>query len=358
LVRSGVIESVHAFASDPSRGLFILIFLVACVGGALALYAWRAPLFRSSAGFALISRESFLLFNNVLLVTATAAVLLGTLYPMFLDALKLGKISVGAPWFTAFFLIPMLPLLFLLAPGMHAEWKRASFGRTKSLLGVLFAISLVLAIAIPTLVYQWHSVLTTVGYLVAFWVAASALIEPIERIRKRHSLSGSVLGMSVAHFGLALFVIGATTVQSYKKETDLSLSIGQSTQVAGYTFTMNKIENVTGPNYEAVQSEIAITRDGKPIAILHPQKRTYRVQTSPMTEAGIDARWGRDLFVAMGEQIGPNMWSLRLQYKPMVRFIWFGPLIIAIGGLIAVCDRRYRQRVPVRETSIADAQKV
>jgi cytochrome c-type biogenesis protein CcmF len=153
-------------------------------------------------------------------------------------------------------------------------------------------------------------------------------------------------------------VIGATTVQSYKKETDLSLSIGQSTQVAGYTFTMNKIENVTGPNYEAVQSEIAITRDGKPIAILHPQKRTYRVQTSPMTEAGIDARWGRDLFVAMGEQIGPNMWSLRLQYKPMVRFIWFGPLIIAIGGLIAVCDRRYRQRVPVRETSIADAQKV
>jgi cytochrome c-type biogenesis protein CcmF len=351
-----VIESVHAFASDPSRGLFILIFLAVCVGGALGLYAWRAPLFKSNAGFAAISRESFLLFNNVLLVTATAAVLLGTLYPMFLDALKLGKISVGAPWFTAFFLIPMLPMMFLLAPGMHAEWKRASFGRTKSLLGILFGISIVLAIAVPTIAYGWHSVLTIVGFLVAFWVAGSALIEPIERLRKKHSLSASVVGMCVAHFGLAIFVVGATTVQSYKKETDLSLGVGQSTEVAGYTFTMNKIQNVTGPNYDAVESEIAITRDGKPVGILHPQKRTYRVQTSPMTEAGIDAGWGRDLFVAMGEQIGPNTWSLRLQYKPMVRFIWFGAVVVALGGLIAVCDRRYRQRVPARETAASDSQ--
>jgi cytochrome c-type biogenesis protein CcmF len=249
----------------------------------------------------------------------------------------------------------MLPMLFLLAPGMHAEWKRASFGRTKSLLGVLFAISLMLAIAIPSLAYGWHSILTIVGFLVAFWVGASALIEPVQRIRKGHSLSASVLGMSIAHFGLAIFVIGATTVQSYNKETDLSLAVGQSTEVAGYTFTMNSIRNVTGPNYQAVESEIAITRDGKPIAVLHPQKRTYRVQTNPMTEAGIDAGWGRDLFVAMGEQIGPNMWSLRLQYKPMVRFIWFGAVIVALGGFVAICDRRYRQRVPAREAA-ADAQ--
>ncbi len=356
LVRSGVIESVHAFASDPSRGLFILIFLAACVGGALGLYAWRAPLFKSTAGFSPISRETFLMLNNVLLVTATAAVLLGTLYPMFLDALKLGKISVGAPWFTAFFLMPMLPLMFLLAPGMHAEWKRASFGRTKSILGVLFAVSLLLAIAVPSIAYGWHSALTIVGYLVAFWVAGSALIEPVERIRKGHSLSASVLGMCVAHFGLAIFVIGATTVQSYKQETDLSLGLGQSTQVAGYTFTMNKLSNVAGANYDAIESEIQITKDGKQVAVLHPQKRTYRVQTNPMTEAGIDAGWGRDLFVAMGEQIGPNMWSLRLQYKPMVRFIWFGAIVVALGGFIAVCDRRYRQRVPAREAAASDAQ--
>ena len=350
LVRSGVIESVHAFASDPARGLFILIFLSVCVGGALVLYSWRAPMFRSNAGFALVSRESFLLLNNVLLVGATAVILLGTLYPMVLDALNLNKISVGAPWFTFAFLIPMLPMVFLLAPGMHSAWKRASFERTKTILAVLLLAAIVLGVAVPVAMYGWRSIVSSVGIIAALWIVFAALVEPIERWRKNHSLAASTIGMCVAHSGLALFILGATTVESYKKEADLSLKPGQSAEVAGFTFTMTRLGPVSGPNYEAIEAEVAITRDGRDIAVVHPQKRTYRVQRNAMTEAGIDSGLHRDLFVAMGEPLGDGAWSLRLQYKPMVRFIWLGALVIAIGGLIAVCDRRYRQRVTVEST--------
>ena len=355
LVRSGVLESVHAFTSDPARGRFILIFLCVCIGGALGLYAWRAPLFRSNAGFKVVSRESFLLMNNVLLVAATGLILLGTLYPMILDYLGLGRISVGPPYFSIVFLVPMLPMAFLLALGMHATWKHAKFERTKVLLGVLLLAAIVLGIGIPTAMYGWHSILSSVGIIVALWVGASALIEPIERWRKGHSLPASVIGMSVAHFGLALFILGATTVESYKEEKDLSLGPGQSTEVSGFTFTLNSFRNVAGPNYEAVESEVAISRNGRQVATLYPQKRTYRVQRNPMTESGIDVTWGRDLFVAMGEPLGNGSWSLRLQYKPMVRFIWLGALVIAIGGFIAVCDRRYRQRVAAEASSPAEA---
>ena len=353
LVRSGVIESVHAFATDPSRGLFILMFLAICVGGALGLYAWRAPLFRSNTGFAPVSRESFLLFNNVLLVAATALILFGTLYPVFRDAMKLSKISVGAPWFAAMFLIPMLPLLFLMAPGMHAEWKRASFGRTRTLLLALFAAAVVLGVGVAWAAFGWHSVLSSVGFIAGLWVAMSALIEPVERWRKGHTLSAGVIGMCMAHFGLAMFVIGATTVESYKQETDLSLRPGQTTPHAGFDFTMNSLRNVAGPNFDAIEAEVVISRNGEQVAVLHPQKRTYRVQTNPMTEAGIDVRWNRDIFIAMGEPLGDGAWSLRLQYKPMIRFIWLGALVIALGGLISIFDRRYRQRATAPATSAA-----
>jgi cytochrome c-type biogenesis protein CcmF len=355
LVRSGVVESVHAFASDPARGLFILAFLIICIGGALVLYAWRAPLFKSNAGFAPISRESFLLMNNVLLVVAMVVILGGTLYPIFLDAFDLRSVSVGPPYFSTMFLVPMLPLAILLAPGMHAAWKRASFERTKVPLGVLLVAAIAIGVAIPLLVYGWHSVLSAIGIIVALWLAFASLIEPVERLRKGHSLSAAVLGMSVAHFGLAMFILGATTVESYKHEKDLSLRPGQSTEVAGFTFTMNSLRDVAGPNYQAIESEVTISRNGKQLATLHPQKRVYRVQKNAMTEAGIDAGWNRDLFVAMGEDLGDGAWSLRLQYKPMVRFIWLGALVIAIGGLIAVCDRRYRQRVAAEAPSPADA---
>jgi cytochrome c-type biogenesis protein CcmF len=345
LVRSGVIESVHAFANDPERGLFILAFLGVCVGSALALYAWRAPLFRSNAGFAPISRESLILMNNVLLVAATALILLGTLYPLFLDALSLGKISVGPPYFTVAFLIPMLPLALLLAPGMHASWKRASFERHKVLLGTLLLIAIVLGVAVPTMLYGWHSVLTVIGISTALWIAFSSLIEPVERLRKGHSLSAGVLGMCIAHFGFALFIIGATTVESWREQVDLSLKPGQSAQVGEFKFTMTKLSEVAGPNFDAVESEVVITRGDEQIEVVRPQKRIYRVQTMPMTEAGIANDWNRHLLVSMGDSLGEDTWSVRLQYKPMVRFIWLGAFIIAFGGFVAVFDRRYRQRV-------------
>ncbi len=203
--------------------------------------------------------------NNVLLVAAMAVILLGTLYPIFLDAFDLRGVSVGPPYFSAMFLVPMLPLVFLLAPGMHAAWKRASFERTKVLLAVLLLAALVLGIGIPVFAYGWRSVLSAVGIVFALWVAFAALVEPIERLRKGHSLSAGVLGMSVAHFGLAMFILGATTVESYKQEKDLSLRPGQSTEVAGFTFTMNSLRDVAGPNYEAVESEVVISRNGKEI---------------------------------------------------------------------------------------------
>ena len=344
LVRSGIIESVHAFASDPSRGLFILVFMGMCVGGALGLYAWRAPLFRSNVGFAIVSRESFLLMNNVLLVAATCLILLGTLYPVFLDAMNLGKISVGAPWFTVAFLIPTLPMVFMLIFGMHAEWKRATFSRTKNTLVAVLSGAVVLALIVSFAIYQWHSILAAVGLVAAFAVAMASLVEPVSRLRNGHSLSASTVGMSVAHFGLAIFILGVTTVESYHRESDLSLRPGQSTQLAGYDFKMISLRDVVGPNYDAVESEVVISREGREVAVLHPQKRTYRVQTSPLSEAGIDAGWDRDLFVAMGEPLGDGAWSLRVQYKPLVRCIWLGALVIALGGIISVTDRRYRQR--------------
>ncbi len=355
LVRSGVIESVHAFASDPERGKFILMFLGICVGSALTLYAWRAPLFRSNAGFAPVSRESFLMLNNVLLIAATLMILLGTLYPMFLDALNLGKISVGPPYFNVAFLIPMLPLSLLLAVGMHATWKKATFERHKRLLVTLGIAAVAIALVVPTLIYGWHSVLTIVGIATALWIAFSSLVEPVQRLRKGHSLSAGVVGMCIAHFGMALFILGATTTESWRQTIDVSLKPGQSAQVGEYIFAMMKLGTVEGANYTATEAEVVISKGDKQVAVVHPQKREYRVQKNPMTEAGIANDWNRHLLVSMGDPLGDGSWSVRLQYKPMVRFIWMGGFVIAFGGLIAMMDRRYRQRVRADERSPAAA---
>ncbi|MET0987416.1 MAG: heme lyase CcmF/NrfE family subunit [Steroidobacteraceae bacterium] len=359
LVRSGILVSVHAFASDPGRGTFILVFLALCIGSALGLYAWRADRFRSQqTGFAVVSRESFLLLNNVLLVVAAGLILVGTLYPLFLDALGLAKISVGPPYFDRAFLVPMLPLVLLLGLGMHASWKRAKFESLRRVLSVLFGVALVAAIAIPLAAYGSNAVLTVIGLTAGFWVALSALVEPISRLRHKQTLSPAVLGMAIAHFGLALFVIGVTTVRSFNVEKDLSLRPGQSVHVAGFDFAMESTRHVSGPNFEAEEAVIRISKNGREVSVQHPQKRVYRVQKTPMTEAGIDAGWSRDLFAAMGEPLGDGAWSMRLQYKPMVRFIWFGCLVMAIGGLTAVCDRRYRARAQATvDVGAADASR-
>jgi cytochrome c-type biogenesis protein CcmF len=343
LVRSGVLVSVHAFASDPARGLFILVFLTLCIGGALALYAWRAPKLASPAGFELWSRESFLLFNNVLLVIAAALILIGTLYPLFMDALELGKISVGPPYFTSVFVVPMLPLLALVGVGMHASWKRARLAGLKRPLLIALAAALAIAVTL-TIAYGRTGVLTVVGLTAGLWLIYSALREPISRLRHRQTLPAAVIGMSIAHFGVGLFTIGVTTVESYKIEKDVVMKPGDATEIAGYKFAFGGLRSLEGPNYTATEGEFTITRDAETVAVLHPQKRTYRVQSNPMTEAGISVGWVRDLFVALGDDVGNGAWSVRVQYKPMIRYIWLGAWLMALGGLVATTDRRYRPR--------------
>jgi len=344
LVRSGVLVSVHAFASDPSRGLFILAFLGVCVGGSLALFAWRGPALRTRGGFETVSRESFLLANNALLLITAVLILIGTLYPLFLDALNLGKISVGPPYFNVVFLIPTIPLLLLLAVGMHAAWKKGRLADLKRPLTILFIVSLALGLVIPPVAYGEFHLSTVVGLTAGIWVILSSLYEPWQRITRKQSLSRGVVGMTIAHIGVGVFAIGVAVTQTYRIEKDIALRPGESIELKGYSFDFKNTRRVEGPNYDAIEAEVLITRDGREVATLRPQKRTYRVQTMPMTESGIHVKWNRDLFVAMGEDLGAGAWSMRIQYKPMVRYIWLGALIMALGGLVAITDRRYRRR--------------
>jgi cytochrome c-type biogenesis protein CcmF len=344
LVRSGVLVSVHAFASDPSRGLFILAFLGICIGGSLALYMWRGPELRAKGNFDVVSRESFLLFNNVLLLVAAALILIGTLYPLFLDALNMGKISVGPPYFNMVFLIPTLPLMVLLAVGMHALWKHGKLDEKKRPLLAMLAAAIAAGVLVPIVAYGGFHPMASVGLTVAFWVILSSLYEPVRRLINKQSLSRGVIGMTVAHIGVGLFCIGVTVVQSYRIEKDIALKPGQTVEMQGYTFHFDSLEHVAGPNWDAEQAHFRVTRGDKEIAKLNPQKRVYRVRTMPMTEAGIEVDWNRDLFVAMGDDLGAGAWSIRVQYKPMVRFIWFGAFVMALGGFIAITDRRYRTR--------------
>ena len=353
LVRSGVLVSVHAFASDPSRGLFILAFLGVCVGGSLALYAWRGPALRTRGGFETVSRESFLLGNNMLLLIAAALILIGTLYPLFLDALNMGKISVGPPYFNTVFLIPTIPLLFLMAIGMHSAWKKGRLETMKRPLVIVFVVSLALGLLIPPVAYGAFHLSAVIGLTAGIWVILSSLYEPWQRLRSKQSLSRGVLGMTIAHIGVGVFAIGVTVTQTYRVEKDIALKPGQSATLQGYDFEFRSTRATEGPNFDAIESEIVVSRDGRTVTTLHPQKRTYRVQTMPMTESGIHVKWNRDLFVAMGDDLGAGAWSMRLQYKPMVRYIWLGALIMAIGGLVAVTDRRYRRRRATADDAVA-----
>jgi cytochrome c-type biogenesis protein CcmF len=281
-------------------------------------------------------------------------VLLGTLYPLFLDALNMGKISVGPPYFNLVFMIPTLPLMFLMAVGMHSVWKKGKLEDVKRPLVILFAIALVAGLLIPPLAYGSFHLMTVVGLTAGIWVILSSLYEPLQRLRLRQSLPRSVLGMTLAHIGVGVFAIGVTVTQTYRIEKDIALKPGQSIELQGYTFDFVSTRAVTGPNYDAVEAEVKVSRDGRLVTTLHPQKRTYRVQTMPMTEAGIHVNWKRDLFVAMGEDLGAGAWSLRVQYKPFVRYIWLGALIMALGGIVAITDRRYRRR-KATAADLADA---
>jgi cytochrome c-type biogenesis protein CcmF len=352
LVRSGVLISVHAFVSDPTRGYAILAFLAIVILGALTLYAIRAPSLDSDAGFRLNSRETFLLLNNVLLVIAAALVFIGTLSPLVFEMFDAGKISIGPPWFNIAFIIPMLPLVLLVGIGMHTAWRQSTGGAFPKRLRIPAAVAVVLGIVIPGLVYGRFGVLVCIGTAAAFWVMGSALLEPIRSWRRPAGaarIAPAVLGMSIAHFGVGLFVLGVTLVSAFTVESDMSMRAGQSLDVAGHHFELRELRDVEGPNYSAVEGVIEVRRDGTFVDEVRPQKRQYLVQKNWMTEAGILAHWNKDLFVALGDQLGNDIWSVRIQYKPMIRFIWLGALVMALGGLIALSDRRYRSDAGGRE---------
>ena len=345
LVRSGVLISVHAFATDPKRGIFILAFLTVVIGGALLMYAWRAPRLKSAAGFEATSRESFLLFNNALVVAALSLILLGTLYPLFMDALSLGKVSVGPPYFNLVFLVPMLPLLALLGVGMHAAWKRGLLGNLRNRLYAIAAASVAASVIAGAAAYGEVRPMTTIGFALALWVMLSSLLVPFARLRSRQPLPAAALGMAVAHFGVGLATLGITGVESFKVEKDFALGIGDAATIAGYDFELSALREVRGPNYAGVEADVVVSRGGEPVTVLKPQKRLYNSGGNPLSEAGIEVGATRDLFAALGDDLGQGRWSLRLQYKPLIRYVWLGAILVALGGLIAALDRRYRLRV-------------
>jgi len=345
LVRSGVLTSVHAFASDPGRGLFILVFLGVVVGSALALYTWRAPQIRSYVKFDLLSRETGLLMNNVILVVTAASVLLGTLYPLVLDALNMGKISVGPPYFNAVFVPLMLPLAVLTGIGMHVRWKRDDVAVIWPKLRIAFAISLVVGVLFPMVMMSEFTVMAAVGMVIAIWVFASTIKGLIDQSSGRGLLkvSRSYLGMSFAHIGLAIGIVGITLTSIYSVEKDLKMEPGQTQEMGSYIFEFKGVTQEKGPNYVANRGQINVTKDGEQVALLKPEKRVYLVQTMPMTEAGIDAGITRDLFVALGEPLGNDgAWSVRIYHKPYIRWIWLGALFMGFGAILAASDRRYR----------------
>ena len=352
LVRSGIIVSVHAFATDPTRGYVLLAFLGVVIVSALVLYAWRAPSLDSEAGFKPVSRETFLLLNNILLVIAAALVFILTLAPLFYEIVGLGKISVGPPIFDLAFMLPMLPLIFLIGLGMHAAWRvQPSAGWLWRFRWAAVA-ALVLGIAVPGLMYGRFGIMVVVGVTAAGWIMAASLIEPIRLWRRepgRARMTRAVAGMTMAHFGVGLFTLGVAMVTAYGIETDRALRVGERVAVAGYDFELRELHDVQGPNYIAREAVIEIRDAGDYVGTVRPQKRQYRVQRSWMTEAGIHPLWNKDLFVALGDPLSENAWSVRIQYKPMIRCIWLGCLLMALGGALAASDRRYR--IPAREAA-------
>jgi cytochrome c-type biogenesis protein CcmF len=353
LVRSGVLVSVHSFAADPTRGIFILAFLIIMIGGSLTLYAWRAPLLRSSAGFELGARESFLLFNNILLVIAAAIVFGGTMAPLIADALGLPTLSVGLPYFNPTFLMPILPLLALLPVGLNANWKKGRLAKKQRAILVTLAVALVLALAVSFGVFAQGRILTLVGLTLGPWIILSSLLDPVDRWRRKLSLSRSVLGMTIAHVGVGLFVIGITVVQSFTQEHDVALGRGETAAVGGYEFRFEGVRNMEGPNYDGVRGSVVVTRRSAPLGTLYPEKRRYWVQGTVTTEAAIQMNRGTNLLIALGDDLGAGRWSVRIQVRPLISLVWLAALIMAIGGALAGSDRRYH--LPARSAAEAVA---
>jgi len=353
LVRSGVLTSVHAFATDPERGVFILVFLLMVVGGSLTLFALRAPVVKSQVGFGLWSRETLLLVNNLLLVVATAMILLGTLYPLLLDALSGAKLSVGPPYFNAMFVPLMAALMLTLGVGIMVRWKDTP---VKWLLGMLTPVlitSVVLG-GLGSLLFGDFNWAVLAVSLLAAWVVIASVRDLLDKTRHKgllkgaRSLAPSYWGMHLAHLGLAVCAIGVVLTSHQSSERDLRLAPGESLSLGGYEFVFEGAVHHEGPNFTSDKATIRVFDGDKQIATLHPEKRLYTVQQMPMTEAGIDAGFTRDLYVALGEPLGDGAWAVRVHIKPFVRWIWLGALMMGLGGALAASDRRYRVKVKTR----------
>jgi len=353
LVRSGVLTSVHAFATDPKRGIFILAFLALVIGASLLLFAWRAPKVGLGGAFGLLSRESALLVNNVLLVVAAAAVLLGTLYPLFHEVLGYGKLSVGLPWFEVTFPIAMVPAVLVMGIGPLLRWKEDQPSAMARRLRWAFAASIVIAVLVPVAMGGWSN-WVAVGVFLAAWVATTTCVNLARRVEQARAsgvesasaairrLPRGYWGMLVAHLGVCVFIIGVTLVRGYEAQKDVRMTPGDTVAVAGYQFRLEGLKDVHGPNYEATRGIFNVTRGGRPVATLYPEKRFFTVQQMPVTDAAIDSGVTRDLYVSLGEPLQDGAWTVRVQYKPFVDWIWGGAFLMALGGLIAVTDRRYR----------------
>ena len=358
LVRSGVLSSVHAFATDPSRGAFILGFLAIVIGGSLVLYAWRAPKMITGGAFSWYSREAMLLGNNVILLAALGSVLLGTLYPLFMDAMGMGKISVGPPYFNAVFVPLMAPALFLMGIGPLTRWKGDSLPDMAHRLKWALAIAVATGFLLPFTVDGFNA-WATLGFFLAIWITLTVLISFRERLR--HAQGGGLLaklgslprgywGMQLAHFGLAVGVAGITVVANYETEKSVRMEKGSFTELAGYTFTFQGHTEFDGPNYRAARGIIDVSKDGKKLFTLHPEKRIYNASGMAMTEASLHPNFFRDIYVAMGEPLNDqaSAWAVNVYHKPFINWLWLGATLMVVGGFMAASDRRYRIAVKQR----------
>ena len=349
LVRSGILVSVHAFASDPTRGLYVLAYLIVVIGGSLTLYAYKGSQIRSRDNAERYSRESLLLLNNILLMTALCVVLLGTLLPLVHKQLGLGSISIGAPFFDQMFLIIMTPFALLLGIGPLVKWRRDQFSAIRTPVIASVIIMLIAGVVLPYLLQDKLTVSAVLGTMMTVIIVLLSLYEMHQRATYRDTfwrgitkLSRSHWGMILAHLGVAMTVWGIAFSQNYSIERDVRMNVGDTVQIAGYDFTFKGISDANGPNYVGGKAQIDISRDGKHETTLYAEKRLYTVSKMPMTEAAIDWGFSRDLYAALGEKLDNNAWALRLYYKPFIRWIWLGGLFMALGGVLCMFDRRYR----------------
>ncbi len=364
LVRSGVLTSVHAFASDPKRGIFILTFLVVVIGVSLLLFAWRAPKIGLGGKFDLLSRESLLLSNNVLLSVASASVFIGTLYPLFMDALGFGKLSVGPPYFNAVFVPLMVPMVLMMGLGPLARWKKIAAPELARRVRWGAVAALAVALLLPLVMGRW-SVMIALGLALAFWIVASVVLGLQQRLlgqgdlrARLRSQSWSYYGMQCAHLGVAVFILGVTLVKGYETERDVRMNVGDTVQAGGYEFRFNGVTETEGPNYVAGKGSVAVHKDGKLVTELFPEKRQYNVTGMPMTEAAIDTGLFGDLYVSLGEPIpeAEGAWAVRVYIKPFVDWIWAGCVLMALGGIMAISDRRYR--IHSKKLGVANTEPV